>query len=237
MSKTGRSKRAIGKPARDLLQSLPRLADEWVFPNRSDTGRADLKQFSPRCSTRQGRGTRAHLTRGAPFGSIAANEGYGDATIAELLGHSRRGVTQPLHPPARPGARGCGRSRFGAHRRHPEGERAGAEVVPLRPGASYCVEMTVAFDTLKLADRLEAAGMPPQQAKGVAAALAKTATANLVTREHLDLRCGEMEARLRGEIAAVRTEIAGLRAELLRWMIAQTFVILGAVAALIRLLH
>jgi hypothetical protein len=97
--------------------------------------------------------------------------------------------------------------------------------------------MTVAFDTLKLADRLEAAGMPPQQAKGVAAALAETASTNLVTREHLDLRLGELEARMRGEIAAVRTEIAGLRAELLRWMIAQTFVILGAVAALIRLLH
>jgi integrase len=28
------------------------------------------------------------------FGSIAADEGYGDATVAELLGHSRRGVTQ-----------------------------------------------------------------------------------------------------------------------------------------------
>jgi hypothetical protein len=42
---------------------------------------------------------------------------------------------------------------------------------------------------------------------------------------------------MRGEIAAVRTEMAGLRAELLRRMIAQTFVILGAVAALIRLLH
>jgi integrase len=28
------------------------------------------------------------------FGSLAADEGYGDATITELLGHSRRGVTQ-----------------------------------------------------------------------------------------------------------------------------------------------
>jgi integrase len=27
------------------------------------------------------------------FGSIAADEGYSDATIAELLGHARRGVT------------------------------------------------------------------------------------------------------------------------------------------------
>ena len=101
--------------------------------------------------------------------------------------------------------------------------------------------MPVAFDTLKLADRLEAAGMPPQQAKGVAAALAETATANLVTREYLDLRLSESEARLRGEIAEVRTEIVAAKAELMRWIIGtigfQTVVILSAVAALIRLLH
>jgi hypothetical protein len=101
--------------------------------------------------------------------------------------------------------------------------------------------MSVAFDTLKLADRLEAAGMPPQQAKGVAAALAETATANLVTREYLDLRLSESEARLRGEIAEVRTEIAAAKADLMRWIVGtigfQTVVILGAVAALIRLLH
>jgi predicted polyphosphate/ATP-dependent NAD kinase len=110
--------------------------------------------------------------------------------------------------------------------------------------------MTVAFDTLKLADRLEAAGMPPQQAKGVAAALAETMTANLVTREYLDLRLGEMEARLRGEIATIHAEMAGTatkaelseaKAEILRWIIGaigfQTVVIIGAVAALIRLLH
>jgi hypothetical protein len=117
--------------------------------------------------------------------------------------------------------------------------------------------MTVAFDTLKLADRLEAAGMPPQQAKGVAAALAETATASLVTREYLDLRLGETEARLRGEIATIRVEVAAIRAEMggmatkvelseskteiLRWIIGaigfQTIVMIGAVAALIRLLH
>jgi hypothetical protein len=101
--------------------------------------------------------------------------------------------------------------------------------------------MPVAFDTLKLADRLEAAGMSPQQAKGVAAALAETATANLVTREYLDLRLGELEARLRGEVATVRTEIAETKAELMRWIIAaigfQTVVIIGAIAGLIRLLH
>ena len=101
--------------------------------------------------------------------------------------------------------------------------------------------MSVAFDTLKLADRLEAAGMPPQQAKGVAAALAETATANLVTREYLDLRLSETEARLRGAIAEVRTEIAAVKADLMRWNVGtigfQTVVILGPVAAPIRLLH
>jgi len=42
-TKTGRSTRPIAKAARDLLQSLPRLSDEWVFPNRTATGRAELK--------------------------------------------------------------------------------------------------------------------------------------------------------------------------------------------------
>ena len=99
--------------------------------------------------------------------------------------------------------------------------------------------MTIAFDTLKLADRLEAAGMPPQQAKGVAAALAETATANLVTREYLDLRLGEIRATI--ATMATKAELAEAKAEILRWIIGaigfQTIIILGAVAALIRLLH
>jgi hypothetical protein len=92
--------------------------------------------------------------------------------------------------------------------------------------------VSIAFDTLKLADRLEAAGMPPQQAKGVAAALAETATANLVTREYLDLRLAPL---------ATKAELAEAKAEILRWIIGtigfQTIIIIGAVAALIRLLH
>ena len=94
--------------------------------------------------------------------------------------------------------------------------------------------MSVAFDTLKLADRLEAAGMSPQQAKGVAAALAETATASLVTREYLDLRLGELRAETKADLSEAKAEI-------LRWIIGaigfQTIIILGAVAALIRLLH
>ena len=93
-TKTGRSTRPIGKAARDLLQSLPRLSDEWVFPNRGDTGRADLKSSIAELFDTAGlTDARSHDLR-RTFGSIAADEGYGDATIAELLGHSRRGVTQ-----------------------------------------------------------------------------------------------------------------------------------------------
>jgi Phage integrase family/Arm DNA-binding domain len=93
-TKTGRSTRPIGKAARDLLQSLPRLSDEWVFPNRGDTGRADLKSSIAKQFDAAGlTDARSHDLR-RTFGSVAADEGYGDATIAELLGHSRRGVTQ-----------------------------------------------------------------------------------------------------------------------------------------------
>jgi hypothetical protein len=93
-TKTGRSTRPIGKAARDLLQALPRLSGEWVFPNRGDTGRADLKSSIADLFDAAGlTDARSHDLR-RTFGSIAADEGYGDATIAELLGHSRRGVTQ-----------------------------------------------------------------------------------------------------------------------------------------------
>jgi len=93
-SKTGRSTRPIGKPARELLRSLPRLSDQWVFPNRTDTGRADLKASIAQLFDAAGiTDARSHDLR-RTFGSIAADEGYSDATIAELLGHSRRSVTQ-----------------------------------------------------------------------------------------------------------------------------------------------
>jgi integrase len=93
-TKTGRSTRPIGKLARDLLQSLPKLSEEWVFPNRNDTGRAELKaSIAALFGAAEIKDARSHDLR-RTFGSIAADEGYGDATIAELLGHSRRGVTQ-----------------------------------------------------------------------------------------------------------------------------------------------
>jgi hypothetical protein len=88
---------------------------------------------------------------------------------------------------------------------------------------------SVAFDTLKLAQRLEAAGFPPKQAQDMASAISETIIDTVVTREYLDLRLGE-----------IRVELAALKAEMLKWMFGavglQTLAILGGVAALFRLL-
>lgn len=93
-TKTGRSTRPIGKAARELLQSLPRLSGEWAFPNRKGNGRAELKASIAALFDAAGlKDARSHDLR-RTFASLAADEGYGDATIGELLGHSRRGVTQ-----------------------------------------------------------------------------------------------------------------------------------------------
>jgi len=89
---------------------------------------------------------------------------------------------------------------------------------------------SVAFDTLKLAQRLEAAGFPPKQAQDMASAISDTIIDTVVTREYLDLRLGE-----------IRVELAALKAEMLKWMFGavglQTLAILGGVAALFRLIR
>ncbi|MGE0259470.1 MAG: hypothetical protein AB7H71_17400 [Alphaproteobacteria bacterium] len=92
---------------------------------------------------------------------------------------------------------------------------------------------SVAFDTLKLAQRLEAAGFPPKQAQDMASAIGETIVDTVVTREYLDLRLAEMRAD-------TATKLAELKAEMLKWMFGavglQTLGILGGVAALFKLL-
>jgi hypothetical protein len=93
----------------------------------------------------------------------------------------------------------------------------------------------VAFDTLELAQRLEAAGFPPKQAQDVARALSETIGDAVVTREYLDLRLGEIRAAM-----ATKVELAEAKGEILKWMLGavgvQTLAILGGVAVLFRLL-
>jgi Toprim domain/Phage integrase family len=92
-TKTGRSIRPIGRSALRVLSTLPRGPSEWVFPNRAGSGSADLKKQIAGLFDAAGlTDARSHDLR-RTFGSLAADEGYGDATIAELLGHARRGVT------------------------------------------------------------------------------------------------------------------------------------------------
>jgi integrase len=92
-SKTGRSMRPIGHAALNVLKSLPHLSEVWVFPNRDGSGSADLKKGLAELFDAAGiHDARSHDLR-RTFASIAADEGYSVATIGEILGHARRGVT------------------------------------------------------------------------------------------------------------------------------------------------
>jgi hypothetical protein len=87
--------------------------------------------------------------------------------------------------------------------------------------------LAVAFDTLKLARKLESAGMPSKQAQDTSAALSETYTewlslGNVATREDVQA----VKAELKAEIGAIKVEI-------LRWMFGQTIVLLGALIALV----
>ena len=79
--------------------------------------------------------------------------------------------------------------------------------------------MTVAFDTLKLARRLEAAGFPSKQAQDTAEALGDALTANIASQtdvQALRAELREVELRLRADF---RAEIAALRVEMIRWVV------------------
>ena len=93
---------------------------------------------------------------------------------------------------------------------------------------------SLAFDTLKLAQRFEAAGFPAKQAQDMASAIGDTIVDTVVTREYLDLRLAELRAEM-------GTRLAELKAELLKWMFGavglQILAILSGVAALFRLLR
>lgn len=92
-SKTGRSVRAIGKPAWRLLESLPRGETEWVFPSALGTSAAFLRTPVAMLFDAAGLAdARSHDLRGS-FASIAADMGFFDGMIGDLLGHARRGVT------------------------------------------------------------------------------------------------------------------------------------------------
>lgn len=82
---------------------------------------------------------------------------------------------------------------------------------------------TVAFDTLKLATKLEEAGFTAAQAKGASSAIAEALSDEIVTKTYFDNR---LEARLEST-----------KSDILKWMFGQTIVIIGVVLALSRFGH
>jgi hypothetical protein len=67
---------------------------------------------------------------------VAADEGYGDATIGELLGHARRGVTQRHYIRRSDAALVAAADRVSKRIAAAlKGSGQASEVVPLRPGA------------------------------------------------------------------------------------------------------
>ena len=115
----------------------------------------------------------------------------------------------------------------------------------------------VAFDTLKLSRTLrEKAKLSPEQAEGFADALSEAVQNDLATRSDLTGEIGKLRTEMTSEFAKVRTEmtsefakvrteidllrsemkteVAVAKADLLKWSIGQTIVILGAMLALIR---
>jgi integrase len=93
-TKTGKQTRPIGKAAIGHLRSLPRLSDEWVFPGRAGSGPADLKKSIAAIFDAAGLpDARGHDLR-RTFATLAAEAGYSDATVGELIGHAKRGVTE-----------------------------------------------------------------------------------------------------------------------------------------------
>jgi hypothetical protein len=96
--------------------------------------------------------------------------------------------------------------------------------------------LAVAFDTLKLARKLESAGMPSKQAQDTSAALSETYTewlslGNVATREDVHEVKKEIGG-IRVEIGKLETKIEATKAEILKWLFGtvgtQTVVLLAA---------
>jgi hypothetical protein len=81
---------------------------------------------------------------------------------------------------------------------------------------------TITFDTLKYAERLEAGGVPPQQAKAEAQALAEVLAASEVASAR------DIE-RLESKIELLRSDLSG-KFTLLQWMLG---LLLAGVASIV----
>jgi integrase len=95
-TKSGPQVRPLGGPAAALIAGQPRLAGSpWVFP--ADVGEGHFvglpRVFQRLCARAQIEDATLHTLRHT-FASVAASLNFSELTIAGMLGHAARGVTQ-----------------------------------------------------------------------------------------------------------------------------------------------
>jgi integrase len=101
-TKTDASVRPLSRAALGLIEAQPRTSNPHVFPARVD-GKALQGLPSMWTTIREKAGlpddVTLHVLRHS-FASLAADLGYSDAVIGELIGHKRAGVTAAYTHPA-----------------------------------------------------------------------------------------------------------------------------------------
>jgi len=93
-----------------------------------------------------------------------------------------------------------------------------------------CAMTAIVFDTLAYAEKLEAAGFTPQQAKGQAHALREIIDDQIATKEDLVA----LDASVSGKFAE---KLAETRAELIKWYIGTMFAMAGLIVSLVKFVH
>jgi hypothetical protein len=89
---------------------------------------------------------------------------------------------------------------------------------------------TITFDTLKFVRRLETGGFTPEQAEAVADAIKSVQDEQRpLTQEYLDYR-------LKAEVAELKTEMASIKIDLIKWMTGALIAQVAVIAALVKLL-
>ena len=98
--------------------------------------------------------------------------------------------------------------------------------------------MSVAFDTLRLARTLRDKANSPEQAEGVADAMAESMQGDLATKAEVLAVRTDLRAELREVELSLEARIEVTKADLIKWVVGmigfQTIVLLGAAPALAR---
>ena len=94
-TKSGAQTRVIGRAATDLLLAQPRTTSPFFFPADWGDGHfiGVVRVLDRVCAQARLEGVTPHTLRHT-FASVAGDAGFSELTIAALLGHSARGVTQ-----------------------------------------------------------------------------------------------------------------------------------------------